>query len=535
MNARDYLMLLRERKLVIASSLLVCILLALAVTAITPKSYTSSMTFYVVADGAVAGQPTTPSDVFAGAQTAQTRVKSYTELVAGPGVARGAAEALNDGTSDSAVMASLLVESTEDTVLISVSVRGSTPQRALDTATAVSSAFRSLVEDLETGSGDAEPLVGVAVVQEPTLPGAPTTPVPSLNLAIGGLLGLLIGFGLAVARRSMDVTIRTAEQLETATDAAVLGVVPEVPASDGELIAFPGTGRGATSPRAEVFRRIRTNLEFANVDGNRQVLVITSALPGEGKSTVTCNLAASLAAVGARVVLVEADLRRPTASASLGLDRTVGLTTVLTGKVELHQALQTCTPGAFDVLASGRTPPRPNELLSSRRTGAVIEELRRRYDFVLVDAPPLLPVADAVNLGTHADGAIVVCRWGKTDRTHVSSALAFLRAVSIPVVGAILFRAPRRAGAVWTYHGAYLAEPMDEAPAAPEPRQAGAPGAPPSRSGVDPQTTALALSADRSGAKDRTASDEIVRAGHNGRSLHGPSRPTPRPRPEAGG
>lgn len=464
MNARDYLTVLRERKLLILGCVLACLVLAGGLTALIPKTYESSVSFYVVADPRAPQTRLNPgSDLFAGAQLAQARIESYKELVVGPRVAQDAATALGGGVSAADVRAKLGASSPEDTVVLTVTATDSSPAGAVDVLKAVSTSFIRLVEQLETPPGGEDPAVRVQLLQQPTKASSPVAPQLSLNLFIGFLAGLVIGFGLAIARRSMDVSVRSPEELEVATEAAVLGVVPE---------DASGAGRLGSGPRAEAVRRIRTNLEFSNVDGTCRVIVVTSALADEGKTTVACDLAGALAAVGHKVVMVNGDLRRPPPPAVPGLGKPIGLTTVLTGRVELYRAVQRQAMDGVDILASGRHPPRPNELLSSDRAGKVIDELKVRYDFVIVDAPPVLPVADAMNLGIHADGAIVVCRWGKTGKHQVASAVSSLRSVSIPIVGTILSRAPKRAGARWSDES-YSDEELEEPIASSAPEESG--------------------------------------------------------------
>lgn len=473
MNARDYFAVLRENKLIIALCLVIGLGLGWGATQILPRTYTSSVTFLVQAGSTSVGQQNPNADLYSGIQLAKDRVKSYATLVTGARVSQDAANRLGgSGITAEEIQGRVTVTAAEDTVLMTLTATGRTADDAVTLIKAVAAAFQEVVTQVETQktngvpetqliNGVATPIPPVASVSQldaPVAPADPITPKLSLNVGIGALLGLVVGFGIAIGRRSLDTSVRTPEELERITEAGVLGSVPEDKAK-GTGSAIPGgSGAGAT---AEAYRRIRTNLEFANVDGNRRVLVITSAVPEEGKTTTACNLAMTLAAIGARVLLVDGDLRRPAAAAMLGLEGSVGMTTVLMGKVELRRAIQSGNIGGIDVLASGRTPPRPNELLSSRRAAAMISELRTMYDFVLIDAPPILPVADAMNLGIHADGAIVVCRWGKTSRQSVIAAAAALRGVSVPVVGTVLTRVSRKAKSATAYYGTYGNGPSD--------------------------------------------------------------------------
>lgn len=200
------------------------------------------------------------------------------------------------------------------------------------------------------------------------------------------------------------------------------------------------------SPRAEAFRGLRTNLQFVDVDHPRKVIVVTSPLPGEGKTTVVCNLAIALGAADSRVLVIEADLRRPRVADLLGLERAAGLTTVLAGGVGFEQAVQPWSGGLFDVLTSGQLPPNPSELLASKQMKALLGELRERYDVVLIDSPPLLAVTDAAALAPATEGAVVVCRFRKTTRDQLRNAVEALHAVSARVLGTVFTMVPSSTG-----------------------------------------------------------------------------------------
>lgn len=464
MNARHYLRLLRENTILIGATVVGCLLVAGLVTVLIPKSYASSVTFYVVA-GTNPGRQAGASDTYQGAQLSTDRIKSYIELITGPRVAQDAARAVGPDTSAADVQSKVAASSVANTVIITMTATDRSPAQAVAIASAVSNSFTQLVQQLETPNGvDQVPAVTAQVIQPPSVPGSPVSPLLKINLIIGLLVGLLLGFGVAVVRRALDVSVRSTDALEDTADAVVLGVVPEDESTARQAVSLAADAvvGSMADARTEAYRRIRTALEFANIDGTRRVLVVTSALPGDGRTVTACNLAAALAAVGSRVVLVEGDLRRPRTADYLGLDASAGLTGVLTGTASLDSALQRWSPGRFDVLASGRTSPRPSELLSSRRAAALIDELRSRYDFVLIDSPPILPVTDAANLGAHSDGAVVVCRWGTTSRPQVESAVSMLRSVSVPVVGTVLSRVPEKRGQRWTYRGTYSCDEAEQ-------------------------------------------------------------------------
>jgi capsular exopolysaccharide synthesis family protein len=223
--------------------------------------------------------------------------------------------------------------------------------------------------------------------------------------------------------------------------APVLGAVAyDRAATQAPLI----TSLGNHHPRFEAVRILRTNLQFLDIDRDHKVIAVTSSVAGEGKSTTACNLAIALAQTGTRVVLVEGDLRRPRVSEYLGIEKTVGLTTVLVGRVALDAALQEAGTPGLDVLTSGALPPNPAEILQTDAMRALLAELRHRYDVVLIDSPPLLPVTDAALLASIADGAILVVRHGETGHDQVRAAVERLDSVGARLLGTVLSMSPAK-------------------------------------------------------------------------------------------
>jgi capsular exopolysaccharide synthesis family protein len=255
-----------------------------------------------------------------------------------------------------------------------------------------------------------------------------------------------------VAREVLDRTIGTVEHVERITKAPVLVTI----GFDQTIKKSPLlTDLGAFAPRTEAFRLLRTNLQFLDLDQRPRSIVITSAVPGEGKTVTATNLAVALAQAGRRVLLVDGDLRRPRVAPVLGLDSAVGLTTVLVGSAEIKQAIQVHEASGLHLLASGSKPPNPTEILQSRVTHDLILELQEMYDMVIIDAPPLLPVADAAVLATVADGAIVVTRHGHTTREQLEAAVSRLDRVGGRLFGVVLNMVKRRAAAdhYYNYYG----------------------------------------------------------------------------------
>ena len=448
MDLRDYLRILRVRRVLISMCTLVTIGLAAAFTWTATPQYASSSRLFVSTSGA-----SDDAQANQGGQFSLQRVKSYADLLTGQQIANRVVDELKLDESPKALAAQISASSKLDTVILTITVTDPSPERAKMLVDAVSDQFVSYVAELETPPGKDEATIKATVVDPGSEPSSPVTPRPKRNLGLGLILGLLIGVGLAVLRETLDTSVKTIKQLEELTDAPVLGSITY----DSDAVRHPLIDDlGTYAPRVEGFRVLRTNLQFIDPDQQRKVFVVTSSLPEEGKTTTATNLAMTLAEGGERVALIEADLRRPKISTYLNLEGSVGLTTVLVGRVSLREAMQ--NPGDYsglDVLSSGRTPPNPAELLKSHAMSTVIKELRDDYDIVLIDAPPLLPVTDAALLASQADGAILVVRHGKTTVDQVRAANERLTSVGAAPVGVIFNMTPARGGGAYGYGYGY--------------------------------------------------------------------------------
>ncbi len=450
MDLSHYALILRKRWRLIA----VCVILAvgaavLATIAATPMYQAQAQLFIS------AGNPS--NDIVGanqGGQFTAQRVKSYADIVNTPPVVDPVIARLGLGESAEQLAGSITTTNPLDTVLLQVNVSSTGPKRARDIANAVAEQFTVVVGVLETPAGSKTPLVKATVVKPATQPTAPVSPRRKVNLALGLLLGLALGIGGAVLRDTLDTTIKTSAEAKELSGAPVLGLVPEDPhAKESPLLLSTSDDQ---SGRAESYRQIRTNLQFLGVDKATRALVITSAIPEEGKTTTACNIAIALAESGLRVILVEADLRRPRIAEYLGIEGAVGITSVLLGQATVADVLQTWGRQRLQVLPSGPIPPNPSELLGSRQMDELIATLTTASDIVILDAPPLLPVTDAAVLSSHCDGALVVARYGHTKRDQLAAAAEALRKVGAAPLGVVLNRTPRKgAGYGYGYSSGY--------------------------------------------------------------------------------
>ncbi len=453
LTLREYARLLRKRWLLILLLMVIGGGAAYGVSYLQKPVYQAQTQLFVSAASDGSGI----SDAYQGGLFTEQRVKSYAQIIDSPKVLGPAITQLGLTIDPNELAQHVSATAPLDTVLIDVKVDDPSPQRAMDLANTISSVFSSQVANLETSTGGTAQ-VKVTTVRDATLPTTPISPRTKINVAIGVLLGLLIGVGIAILRETLDTTVKKVEDLHEITEAATLGLV----AYDSDAAKRPLVVHlDPHSSRSESFRTLRTNLQFVDIDHPPRTVVITSAVPGEGKSTTACNLAITLAQAGIRVALVEGDLRRPKVADYLGLEGSVGLTSVLIGRATLDEALQGWGRGGLSVLASGPVPPNPSELLGSGHMVALLRQLQQRFDVVLIDAPPLLPVTDAAVLTRICDGAVLVVRFGKTKREQVEQAVEALRNVDARLLGSVLNMSPSRgpeAGGYYTYGGGYTTQ-----------------------------------------------------------------------------
>jgi capsular exopolysaccharide synthesis family protein len=453
LELKDYWQTIRRRWRLIVVVFLVCVGAAGFVTWQATPLYSSSARIFV---------STTPSDndsAYTGNLFATQRAASYVDLISTRQLAERVANDLG-GAADNdpqALRDSITAEVVPETVNIVITATDPDGSRARDIAQAYAEALSDMVADLETPPGKSDALITASIVDNAQVTTSPVSPQPVRNIGLGAILGLLFGIGLAVLRELMDTTLKSPEDIAHVTDAPLLGHLNRDPAAVKKL---PVTALAEATPWAEAFRVLRTNMQYVDVDNERRVFVVSSSLPAEGKSTTAVNLAITLAMAGERVALVECDLRRPLIARRLGLDEAVGTTSVLIGKVSLDDALQTYDGTDLEVMACGPMPPNPSELLQSQAMGQLVKDLRERYDVVILDAPPLLPVTDAALLSAQADGVLAVVRHGKTTKDQLRHALERIEQVDAKCVGVVVNLAPAKKGRGYGYGYGYGYGPL---------------------------------------------------------------------------
>jgi receptor protein-tyrosine kinase len=429
---RDLLRVLRRRWSWVAVGLLLCLAGSAFLTFSATPQYASSARLYV------STAQSNTADALQSGLLSQQRITSYADLVQSQEVSKTVQEDLDLPSSPAGSVTAVVVPST---VILEITATDPDPHHAQALAQSYANALSDTIRQLETPAGKTVAPIKATIYDSASTPEEPVSPKPVRNLAIGVILGLALGVGMAILRDALDTSISSVDAVTEITAAPLLGSI----AYDSEARANPLiTGLDSHAPRVESFRVLRTNLQFVDVDSATKVFVVTSALPEEGKTTTAVNLGITLAQAGYRTMLVEGDLRRPRAAHALGMDQAVGVTTVLLGRVTLDDAVQKHTESDLHVLGSGAIPPNPAELLQSNAMTQLLADLRDQYDMVIVDAPPLLPVTDAALLAAQADGALLVVRHGKTTRDQLTQAVNRLAQVDASPVGVVLNMVPAR-------------------------------------------------------------------------------------------
>lgn len=401
--------------------------------------YRGSVTYFVKTL-----QDAGPNAAFQGDQFAQRRVNSYVALLSSDRLAASIVE--RSGVDLTPRQVSDAVGATGDlnTVLLTATVTTESRELTSTLTDALALEFVLLVDAVENPPGE-DPSVNLEVVSGPTV--QEVAPRRTLVIGFAAAVGLLIGLGLALLLELRDTSVRNEDQLIDAGAGPVLARIPLDRQIEHRPLALQSDG---SSLRAEAFRQLRTNLQFIDLERSAQVVVVTSAIAGDGKSSTVANLSIALAAAGQRVLAIEADFRRPHLADHFDVERAVGLSDVLAGTTTLEQVVQPWGNSGVAVLPSGHLPPNPSELLGGERMARLIEKLRAEYDAVLIDTPPLVPVTDAAVLSTRADGVLLVVRCGRTSRHQLAAAVRSLSAVGAVVLGSVLSAVPGGRGSAYT-------------------------------------------------------------------------------------
>lgn len=418
-----------------------------------PDKYSASATLLVIS-----GRPET-SNEYTSLQASRSLAETYRQLVRTTPVMDRVVEKLELPYDSTALREKVTTSIVGETQLVEVSVTDNDPEMAALLANTIAEEFQVHITD------QVDPRIGAQVeVADPALvPGSPFEPRPMFSLALGLFIGLLLGVGLVALLEFLDNTVKPERNIHELAHAPLLASIANLPKLQ------PGGGQvySMTQPRsgsAEAIRLLRTNLEFASASGDINRLVITSASPGEGKSTVAANLGVVMAQGGTKTVVIDADLRKPTQHRIFGVPNDQGLTTLMTHPERSWEevAKKVALPGLM-LIPSGPLPPNPADLVSSERFSELLDQLREEADLVIIDSPPVLSASDSLAIARYTDGVLVVCRANQTRIEALQATASSIHQGGIRLVGVVLNRLKGQQGAAY-YYGEYYgtASPSSE-------------------------------------------------------------------------
>ncbi|TFD87883.1 polysaccharide biosynthesis tyrosine autokinase [Cryobacterium serini] len=440
MEPIDYLRTITRRWLLIAIVGLLGGAVAWGYATTQPAQYQATNSVFVTSD-----RGETTGELLQSSTFTQNLVQSYAQLATTPTVLAPVISKLGLNISTQALASRVTAEIPINTVFINITVTSRSSTQAVALADAVSDSLATAVENLAPKGPDNLPSITVETVSPAQLPGSPFAPNTQLIVVTGLLLGLVLGVLYALAREVFDTRVSTEKDLDRVSSDPLLGMIGRKKRTDPAGLVMRVMPHSAL---AEAYRRVRANLEFIDVDSPPRSAVVTSAVTRDGKSTTAINLALAMAERSSRVLLIDADLRRPSIAELCDLEGDVGLTTVLLGDVGPDDAIVRWSNG-IDVLPSGAVPPNPGQLLGSDAMKTLMQRLLLDYDFIVVDSPPLLPATDALGLSHLTDGAIVVARYRATTRQQLATTLESLEAVNARILGIVLNQVRERRAEVY--------------------------------------------------------------------------------------
>lgn len=386
-------------------------------------------------------------DLNQGSAYTQGQMLSFAQLAQGSRVLDPVIDELDLGVSPRQLERRLEISVPQETVTMHITATDVSPQGAAELATAVSESLIDEVQNVAPRNPDGDPTITAVVYDDAVPPVYQSSPDKTKATIVGGMAGGAIAVAAAFLIALLDTRIRSEEALARASDHPVLGKIENSPLLAGRGIAIL---KQPLSHAAEDTLRIRSALRYATVTSQVKVLLVTACSPGEGKSTISANLAAALGANKDSVLLVDGDLRRPRVHEFVGIDGAVGLTGVLLEELDVSTAVHNIQGTTIDVLPAGKIPPNPAEMLTSQRMADLIGTVTAHYEYVVIDTPPILSVADVNLLTPLADGVVVTVDARHTRHAQLVKSLKALEVGGARILGTVLNRArPDRSRAVY--------------------------------------------------------------------------------------
>ena len=453
LDNHNYLRILRRCWLLVVATSLTGLLVGAALSLLTKPTYASKTELFVAVNNSGSVQDLQQADLFS-----QARVRSYVRTVTTPVVLQPVIDSLGLSETPDELASDIEASADPNTVLITISVTNESADQAAEIAQAVAISLTKVVDTLENPTTGGSP-VTISIIAPARVASQSSAPNTPMNLMMGFVVGLAFGVGAGVIKSVLDKRIRSEADLRLVTTAPLLGAI----GLDTDALSRPLlTEADLQNPRAESFRQLRTNLDSINASSNVRSILVTSSIPGEGKTTTATNLAIAVARTGRKVCLVDADLRRPRVCHYLGVDGKRGTSTVLSGDADVNDLLQPWGPEGLYVLPSGQSPANPGELMGSAGLKALILRLESVFDIVILDAPPVLQVSDATVLAQHVGGVLVVVNAQVMRQRTLVGTLSALELVGANILGVVLNHLPKTGPDAHPYTHRYYSAAKDD-------------------------------------------------------------------------
>ncbi len=356
-------------------------------------------------------------------------VTDYSELIKTNTILEGVLKNLDLDMEIESLSKIIEIKTIEKSRFLNVIVKHPDPEIATELVNEISDVLKD----------KAEVIVGaknIQIVDYATVPTEPDSPRPVRNSAIGFVLGLIIALLIIIVRYLLDNKIESREDLEAISNLSMLGEVPKSTVPGQSLLFYENVD---DLNAAESYRLIRTNLHYLNKGNSKQVLLFTSALGGEGKTTTVANVAAAFALTDKKVLLIDCDMRKPKLNKIFKLKGNLGITNYISDDYNISDIIQKSKKiGNLSVMCSGPIPPNPAEIISSQKFAEMIEKVKRYYDVILIDTPPVLLATDGLNLANHVDGAVLITASRESKKQDFMRLKEFVQQVGYDIAGVII-------------------------------------------------------------------------------------------------
>jgi succinoglycan biosynthesis transport protein ExoP len=439
LSIRDLIRALRRHAILVLACVVVGVGTGAYLAYTAPASYTAQTRLFVSSNGS-----DSTDSLLQNSNLVLTRVPSYVTLVNSPLVVNKVVERLGLNESPESVAQRIQATNPLQTALIEITVRDTTARGAYNLAASIAEVVISVVQSIETSSTGFVP-VKLVVVSRPDLPTHPDLAAPAWRLGLGLLLGLAVGAAVAVGRELVDSRLKDPEDLRTKLGVPPLATIVTGRRDQASLRPDDVRLDDAywSSPGSEGFRQLRTNLQVLVGSAGLRSILVTGPYAADGAPTVALRLAIALGMAKVRVLLVDADMRQPRLAAALDMDASTGLSAVLAGDEPVDAVIQPWRAGTIHVLPAGGLSGNPSELLASEPMEDLLRLLERQFDLLILNAPPLLDVADAAVLATRVDGVVLTARHRGTSWQAVWQAVQALHDVQARVLGAAVLSRSR--------------------------------------------------------------------------------------------